>query len=183
MKIIKILRNYLTGYIQEISWVELLIVIIIAIGFIILHCYKQGKKGNITVHKLFSVILINIYIITVLILTILGRRNGVISSICAADLFRTYQQVFLVRSKYAVYEIVFNIILFIPMGVFILDNKSKVKQKLMVCFLIVLSIEILQFMSGRGLFEVCDLIDCSLGCLLGVVMKYIYFVLYDIEQR
>ena len=86
----------------------------------------------------------------------------------------------------AEYNILGNIILFVPMGIFlrILFNKSSGNQKtLIVSSLISLAIEILQLLVGRC-FDVDDIILNIFGSLLGYMLIGVAVVLLNsIRQK
>lgn len=86
----------------------------------------------------------------------------------------------------AEYNILGNIILFVPMGIFlrILFNKSSGDQKtLIVSSLISLAIEILQLLAGRC-FDVDDIILNIFGSLLGYMLIGVAVVLLNsIRQK
>ena len=79
-------------------------------------------------------------------------------------------------------QITLNILLFIPLGFFLPFQTPKKRisfiRILLVAFLFSVSIEMLQYITGRGITEVDDVINNTLGGVLGwcgqrvIVRKY-----------
>ena len=107
-----------------------------------------------------------VYLSLLLCITIIGRGKKQIEFSFEA-LFTTYRNV-IYGVKYAKYDIINNIILFIPAAV-LFENKSFWRTTLKI-FLLSLTLEIFQLLLRCGLFEMCDLIDNTLGGIIGLLI-------------
>lgn len=135
--------------------------IIIYISFL----YKQ-RNFEIYRNIIYSVLLA--FVVTVIAtVTLLGRKNGIVES-SVSTLFMTYSQ-FLKGNYSILYDLVFNIILFIPLGI-LFRCRMQSKTCMKIIFFLSLGIEVTQLITGRGIFEVSDIIDNCLGGILGIVI-------------
>lgn len=83
---------------------------------------------------------------------------------------------------FALKALLTNIIAFIPLGFFVkLRTESKLKGFL-ICLLIILSIEIFQFFTMVGFFDVDDLILNSSGAVIGIYLSQIFKLKNPIQK-
>lgn len=128
------------------------LIVLIIMFFII--SVLSGKKMNVR--------FLALYLLVILYMTILGRtasyrRTSLIP-------FASYRYVFM--DDYLMQQAINNILLFIPLGIILSQVCPKWSTAcLLPC--ISLGIEILQFVTARGLLETDDLIGNSLGGLIG----------------
>ncbi len=148
---------------QELSIIKLgltvLIVLLFEISFSLIRNRKIEKK---------VVFLRTVYLSLLLCITIIGRGKKQIEFSFEA-LFTTYRNV-INGVKYAEYDIINNILLFIPAGV-LFENKTFGRTTLKI-FLLSLTLEICQMLLKCGLFEMCDLIDNTLGGIIGLLIAH-----------
>lgn len=77
-----------------------------------------------------------------------------------------------ITETFAFKNIVANIVIFIPLGFFISQIKSKnVFKALIICLGVILSIELIQLFFKIGFFDVDDIILNFIGSLLGVFIS------------
>lgn len=77
-----------------------------------------------------------------------------------------------ITEPYAFKNIAANIVIFIPLGFFILSkNPKNVFKALIICLGVILSIELIQLIFKIGFFDVDDIILNFIGSLLGVFMS------------
>ena len=100
----------------------------------------------------------------VLTVTLLGRASGVESS--WDQLFRIYQRA-LNDDGGAKLDIFYNIVLYYPVGLFI-SRYKRTGLDVAVLFAMPLMIEILQLITGRGMFELSDIINNFVGGVGGL---------------
>lgn len=82
-----------------------------------------------------------------------------------------------------IYDMMFNGILFIPLGFFV-KMKSSVKHSVVISGGVSLFIEAMQLITHRGLFEISDLIFNMIGGVVGIVcMVSIQKFLKRLSQR
>ena len=90
----------------------------------------------------------------------------------AIDLFWSWRAVFR-GSREMLKEDILNIMLLLPLGgllPFAFDKKIRWWQGLLCGIVVSFGIEILQLVLKRGLFELDDIINNSLGCMMGAVL-------------
>lgn len=148
------------SYFAQVSlWESLsLFVLIMSILFVIKHFGRYHWS-----HKNMTVI--SLYLILVLDVTILGRKVHIEFTEKSA-LLKTYEMFFFHGSLAAFYDIVLNVIMCIPIGLFMFYGRSIWKIIIVTCCLS-LFIETSQLILHCGRFEICDLIDNVVGGLLG----------------
>ena len=108
--------------------------------------------------------LLVLYILVILYLTLLNRNTG--KKQINLRLFWSYR--FLLNNDYLRREILNNVLLFIPLGA-ILSQIRPVWRTVLIPVLISMVVELLQYITARGLLEIDDIISNSLGGLIGVV--------------
>ena len=72
-------------------------------------------------------------------------------------------------------QLLLNIVLFIPMGVFLYLGKRKLATSVMIGLTVSLVIEIIEFITKTGVFDIDDLIMNTLGTLIGFVAAKLFF--------
>lgn len=153
------------------------VIVIIGIEFVLIGLYyflyyrKQQSEGKPRIHmkKLFLGALFIGYVVFVLELTMFGRGH---SHFLQMNLhpFSDYIEAW---NKYSLRDLqngIFNIIMFIPMGILLpfISRKCKAfKWHLLVVVGSTLFIETYQTLSGAGLFELADILNNTLGGILG----------------
>lgn len=93
-----------------------------------------------------------------------------------------FRGLFLPAGKIDLPEIVLNVIIFIPLGIYggVLFRKLSIVRNLLIFFLTSLTFEVLQFALAIGTFDSTDLINNTLGGFLGLLM---YLVIERIFQN
>ena len=81
-----------------------------------------------------------------------------------------YKELFRDGSFYIHPELFLNILMFVPLGLFIsmIYDSLKWWHVLMICCGMSVSIEVLQFVMRRGTTEIGDVIHNAIGCLIGI---------------
>lgn len=155
---------------------------VIAIGIFLIGYFlfykklmKGSKKININKLGLWSIFLI--YMIIVLMATIGDRSEGYES--INLYLFSSYKEAYNSFSIGQWRNIILNILMFVPIGFMmpLLIKKCETWYiTYLVGILITLFIETLQLITKRGIFEIDDIINNSLGCAIGygIIMTFIY---------
>lgn len=85
-----------------------------------------------------------------------------------------------VNGKIHLSEIINNIIVFIPVGVYVcmLKPKWSITKKISIGFFISLGIEVLQFILAIGGTDITDLIGNTLGGVIGIYVFYLFTKLF-----
>ena len=140
--------------------------------------------------KMATVIFV-IYIFVVLYITLLGRTGnqelhislvpfwsywvmlrGVFHALCQCDWRGVIQEVKFI-SYPAWSSLVLNILLFVPLGLLlpiVKESFGSLKKVFISGFLFSLSIEVTQILTKRGWFDVDDVINNTLGAVIGVIL-------------
>ena len=153
-----ITSNILTIFFQGIQSLYILLsMIVLAIQilfiFIILRLCRTKKINNYIVKLLF------VCYICIMIILLFGReiRDRAISmSISPLFNFSDFQVLF---------QNIFNVVLFLPIGY--LFKSTSNKYIVLYAFINVIAIEVIQLLTNRGVFDICDIILNMLGILIG----------------
>lgn len=84
--------------------------------------------------------------------------------------------------KFAFSNVVGNIVIFIPLSIYLplLKNDKRIKTNLLFVFIVSLLVEILQGLLGIGASDIDDIILNSLGGLVGILgYRFLLFILQD----
>ncbi|GKU77207.1 VanZ family protein [Paenibacillus sp. L3-i20] len=153
------------------------VIVIIGIEFVLIGLYfflyyrnRQSEgKPRTGMKKLFLGALFIGYVVFVLQLTMFGRGNSHFLEMSLHP-FSSYIEAW---NKYSLRDLqncIFNIIMFIPMGILLplISRKCNAfKWLLLIVVSSTLFIETYQTLSGSGLFELDDIINNTLGGILG----------------
>lgn len=175
-EIIELLKEYL--------FLGIIAIVMFAIGYIII--YKKIMKGTKTISKSKFVLYgISIaYIIVVIGATFLSRGNGY--GTINLHLFSSYRQAYNQMQISLFRNIILNILLFVPLG-FLLPFYSKKLQKSYITILVgvvtTLVIEIIQYITGMGIFEIDDIFNNTVGTIIGYCIFMIGKCLWTKENR
>ncbi|MED3804581.1 VanZ family protein [Lysinibacillus xylanilyticus] len=143
--------------------------LLIALFYFLYYTKQQTDRKKIQIKKLLLGALFIGYIVFVCELTIIGRGT---SHYLQMNLhpFSGYIDAWKKYSLRDLQNCIFNILMFVPLGIFLplLIAKTKAfKWLLLVVVSATLSIETYQTLSGAGIFELDDLINNSLGGIIG----------------
>lgn len=157
----------------ELNYFIRLLLIIIASIFVIIgnkiygnnYVEKIEDKNKIT--KLSHIIIFIYYIILLFNMVIFARYNSIISYNLIP--FKTILELITNQHIYSIIINIFgNLTVFMPLEYFIIKlfNKNKFHINLIISFIIILLIELLQFVFKVGVFDVDDIILCTTGMML-----------------
>ena len=152
--------------------------ILLTIYFLI---YKKIMKGTkkLKASKILLWSIFLIYTVIVLGATFIHRTPVMYENI-NLHIFSSYIKVWNRFSLLELRNIIFNILMFLPFG-FVLHLLFKKCEKFYITYFLglcmTISIEVLQLISKRGIFEIDDIINNTLGCMIGygVVMIFLLF--------
>lgn len=141
--------------------------------------YRRLLKGTkkLKMSKVALLSILFIYIVIVLGATI-GDRVSTDSKSLSMHLFSSYKDAWNNFSPGAWRNIILNILMFVPLGILlplIFKNCRKYWITYLLGLFFTLIIEVIQLISGRGIFEVDDIFNNTLGCIIGygIVMIFI----------
>ena len=114
-------------------------------------------------------ILLALYGAGMIYLTVLSREAG--SRWVSLSPFWSYRLVPI--SPYFQRQVINNILLFVPVGTLLFRIRPK-WNTLFSPFFVSLVVEVLQYLTGRGLFEIDDLISNTIGGLIGCAAVFVW---------
>lgn len=156
--------NYLLGsYTGEMSFVDYFLAFSIAIILVII--FKTYFKIDTSI---ICLVLGTGYIALLVSVTVLGRDIGSVVNEPPETLIATYLAFCDGISPWEIYEIIYNIIMFIPCGIISFCIIKRQKRTIIICFIISLLIESIQGIFEVGVFEICDLFHNTIGAAIGV---------------
>lgn len=113
------------------------------------------------------------YIIMVIGVTFLNRRSGIYGNV-NFHFISTYIEAWNSFNQRNWQFIILNILLFVPLGIFlpIIHKKfNNILWTLFVGLIITLIIECLQYLTGFGIFDIDDIFNNILGTAIGYIIK------------
>ena len=100
----------------------------------------------------------------------LGNRYQELYTKFKLELFWSYKEIIYNNNKFMLWQVLWNIIAFLPIGnalYYLLHTKTKLIKVVLICALLSISVELTQLYGRFGLFEFDDIFDNTLGALLG----------------
>ncbi len=160
------------------------IFIIFFIGYKLI--YKKILKGekNINKRKMILYGISIIYIIIVLGAVFLNRSN--LYGYANLHLFSSYKEAYNNMQISLFRNIILNILLFIPLGFllpFYSDKLKKGYKIILIGFIFTLIIEIIQYITKIGIFEIDDILNNIIGTLIGYCIFKIYYNLKNKSKK
>lgn len=168
------------GYLFQAVILIGLIGICFLLGYVFI--YKKVMKGDKRLSKRLSalVAILACYLIVVLGATL--ERGGYYESEIHLYPFSSYKEAWNTFSIVEWRNIILNILMFVPLG-FLLPLFGKLFQKVWVTYLVgfffTLVIEGVQLLTKRGIFEVDDLINNTVGCMIGYGIWNLCLLIYQ----
>lgn len=143
-------------------------------------------KGTKTLNKRkMFLYAISICYATIVLGAVFLNRNG-LYGVSNLHLFSSYKEAYHKMEISLFRNIILNILLFVPLG-FLLpmysDKLKKIYKAVSIGFAITLAIEIIQYITKLGIFEIDDVFNDTLGTLIGYCVFMIYNCLRTKENR
>lgn len=165
-----------------------IILLIIGCVYFIWYFIQKKRKKDVYLNKkklIFSALLIG-YIIVVVFATLLMERKAVLIEANLVP-FSSYISAWNSFGMFLWRNIILNICMFIPLGM-ILPLFHRVFKKwwctYSVGLLLTILIEVSQYISKRGIFEVDDIINNTLGCMIGYgIWQLGYFIYCKLRKQ
>ena len=117
----------------------------------------------------------------IFIMTLFGRTQGEFEE--PHFFFESYRSAFALRTPGQILQLALNVILYIPLGMFLpccFRLFEKVRYTVLTAFLCSVCIETIQGLFRIGLFEVDDILNNTLGALIGVIL---YQLIVKVKER
>ena len=159
-------------YFPIIFFIRLTIDLLI-ITFGVLLAVKLYKKGKFDRVQRAACIVLFIWGAIVLLFTILGRRsNKTDEMVYNLELFSCYRKIFFEHDHSMLISVLENILMFVPIGftLSVIFKKHRVIIPLLISFGMSLCIEVFQLLLHSGTFEFDDLLNNTLGAIIGIIL-------------
>lgn len=144
-----------------------------------------NKKDRQKFRKLICIIVFIVYAVIVLHITLLSRTPSVRRSMLTP--FWEYRELICgVDKLYWFGQIIGNIVMLMPLGVFLclMYRRLTAIHIGTICCACSVSIELIQYFTGRGLFEFDDIFHNTLGAVIGYfIMKILLIQIKVSEER
>lgn len=130
---------------------------------------RKNKDKKYILKKIFFIALFICYLCTVFGITIM-ERWGVMGIGRIMPLFSSYREAWNSFSIIDWRNILLNIAMFVPFGIIfpnIFDRPQKLIPAYLTSFIVTLAIETIQLVFGRGIFEMDDILNNTLGAMVG----------------
>lgn len=161
------LKLMMKSYFGELTWGTIVFSFGLIWCLVQITCRIRNKQIPVLWHASCSV-----YLTCLLSVTILGRRIGTVTN--------TLSTIFNVElysgeglKIWEIYDLLFNIVLFIPCGLLLQYANSDWCRNIRLSFCLSMLIEHAQAILGVGLFELTDLATNTLGGAVGISMAFI----------
>lgn len=171
MKILEVLFHNLRAHIDIFIWF-----IPLACLFFVLFLVLQTRSFKIqtkeTVGERMPTVLLSLSCAFITVMTLVGRPMG--EPNFQWNPLESYITILKTGDAELLLQCVFNIAMYIPIGILLPRCFALFKQKkrvILVASIVAVLIEFIQGALGMGLFEVDDIINNVLGALIGVVAK------------
>ena len=167
------------GLLKEYIKLGIFIIILLSIGYFI---YKKVLKGKrrVNIKKALFYILCILYLVILIGAVFLDRGKGMHS--INLHLFNSYIEAYHMMKISLFRNIILNILLFIPLG-FILPIYFKKLDKwyktIAFGILTTIMIELVQYTTRIGIFELDDILNNNIGILIG----YSYYKIYNVFKN
>jgi glycopeptide antibiotics resistance protein len=109
------------------------------------------------------------YGMVIVFITLLSRDSSFIHTYKLVPLY-SYREV--VKGNLEAFRtVILNVGLFIPFGYFLFSFGKRKRRAIIISFIFSAGIELIQFLTGRGLCEVDDVISNTIGAVIGIVIS------------
>ena len=175
MEIGSVIKGYLPFGLLAIA----VLAVIVFAGYYLI--YRKVIKGTrvLSVGKIVWLIVFLAYIFVLAAVTLLARGNSYQRNI--VPLFESYREAWYQYSMQEWRNLILNIGMFVPFGFLLPMGISKMRKfwKTALCgFLVTLVIEIGQLIGQRGVFECDDILNNTIGGMIGFGLFAICYVVY-----
>lgn len=142
---------------------------ILAIGYFFIYRKVFGGKRKFTLKEIILGFALVGYITMVLGVTLMGRGDHFKGAV-NFHFFSSYRDAWNSFGLMAWQQLILNILMFLPLGILLpLINPKfqRLKNTMTIALALTIFIELVQLISGRGVFELDDMVNNFLGALIG----------------
>ncbi len=139
-------------------YISLSVVVIYYFFYRIIHNFNKGIY-------IFCLIC---YLI-ILVLSLFYRKTN--DSYILANPYYIKKWIYIIFTNKIVFlNIIGNILLFIPLGYFINELKLNLIIELLICLVIIILLELIQYISKKGIFDYIDIVLNYIGIIVGICL-------------
>lgn len=172
------------------DYIMLAVVLLIFLGILFFVgyriIYKKVMNGKKTISKKRLVLYsISIFYIIIVLGAVFLNRTELYGDV-NLHLFSSYKEAYNKMEISLFRNIVLNILLFVPLGFLLPIYSDKLKKSyivILIGFLFTLGIELIQYVTRIGIFEIDDIFNNTLGVIIGYSAFIIYNSLRNKEKR
>lgn len=172
----RVVEEFLHSFINQIQtkavWILILLIPFTA-GFIWLLKRRRTKFRRLNAKNIAACVVFGGYMGALFALTLSGREIGSAKKSFEWEPLWSYRKVIFEGSCSLGIDIVSNILLFVPFGIlmpFFFRSYEKLKVTVKAAAFLSLAIEVFQGITAIGLFEIDDVINNTLGALIGILV-------------
>ena len=143
---------------------------VLTLAVVLLIAFLCCKKQKMNVRQAVCLVLLTFFLLLVVTSTVFGRNPG--KRRYNLTLFWSYTEIAL-GSKKILWEVLLNVVFLIPAGVLlplVYNRPLRWYHGLLFGILISGTVEVLQLITCRGLFEFDDIFHNTLGCMAGCIL-------------
>lgn len=141
---------------------------------------RSKRKTNFIIDTLYY-----FFVISLIFITVFSRKGNVVEQIELQWIPGiTYFNLMIGKSTiYSLRECIYNIIMFIPYGVLKYCREKRIYMVIKGSAIISLLIETLQLIFQKGLFQVDDIINNTIGGILGSLLIVVCYLLFSLLRK
>lgn len=155
-------------------------------GFYLLYQKKQGKDIHCSIKKLILSGMLIGYVIVVILATLTSRSHFSYEQKFSFELFSSYRMAINHFQLREWRNIILNIIMGVPLGILLPCLFEKMRHWWLTYLsglLFTLLIETTQLITHRGIFEMDDILNNTLGCMIGFGLFILGHTLYQKAKK
>lgn len=155
-------------------------------GFYLLYQKKQGKNIHCSIKKLILSGMLIGYVIVVILATLTSRSHFSYEQKFSFELFSSYRMAINHFQLREWRNIILNIIMGVPLGILLPCLFEKMRHWWLTYLsglLFTLLIETTQLITHRGIFEMDDILNNTLGCMIGFGLFILSHTLYQKTKK
>ena len=161
-------------YTMHISFTETIICFVALFALVYFAIAEFERKGSLLFRSVFFkalyVFTMSIWMTMLAAITLLGRE-GIYQN--TSSTFLSSFNELLKGNRLVIFDILFNVILFIPCG-FLLEIKFNSRVAFSIILIIIISVECAQLLTMRGFFEVADILANAIGGTVGIYFAHMF---------
>lgn len=167
--------------------IAMLFLFLLIVGYVLVYKWSLGGRKILTIWGVVKIGALFCYLTTVIGVTLLSRHgeNVQMSFYVHYRLFSSYKEAWINGSFTEWRNLVLNIIMFVPIGIMLPAIGlyfRKFWYTYIAGFIFSFLLEVLQFISGRGVVESDDILNNTLGTMIGFGLYVLVMFLWKKKQ-